>query len=73
MQLAFAKLVSFKSEFFHEFLTPAIGPETAARLEAEGILPGLPLGENMLWCCTEKCGREKIDRLIALIREVEGR
>ena len=63
----------FKSEFFHEFLTPAIGPETAARLETEGILPGLPLGENMLWCCTEKCGREKIDRLIALIREVEGR
>jgi len=62
----------FEAEFFHEFLTRALRPETAAILEEEGILPGLPVGDQMLWCCTEKCSRKEINRLIALIGEVEG-
>ena len=63
----------YGEDFFHEFVTAAILPETVVRLQQEGILPGLAVREGMLWCCTELCGPEEIDRLVAVIREVEHR
>lgn len=62
------------AEFFHEFVTAC--PDADAVLEAlkkEGILGGLPLGENrILWCATEMNTKEEIDRVAAICREVTG-
>ena len=46
-------------------------PELLCRkLEARGILPGLPVESGILWCCTELNRKPQIDALIAAIREV---
>ena len=62
----------YKGEFFHEFLTRA--PRRQAllkRLEEEGYLGGLPVGEDMLlWCATEKNTKAEMDRLAQLVKEV---
>lgn len=61
-----------QGEFFHEFLTSC--PLDAASLEAKlaerGILSGLPVDGNMLWCCTELNTKQDIDNLVAAIKEV---
>ena len=58
--------------FFHEFLTDCpVNPELLCRkLEAKGILPGLPLEGGILWCCTELNRKPQIDGLTAAIEEV---
>ena len=58
--------------FFHEFLTDCpVNPELLCRkLEAKGILPGLPLESGILWCCTELNRKPQIDGLTAAIEEV---
>ena len=61
-----------QGEFFHEFLTSC--PCDPLRIE-EGladcdILSGLPVGNNMLWCCTELNSKQEIDELIKAIQEV---
>ena len=58
--------------FFHEFLTGCpVDPGLLCRkLEARGILPGLPVEGGILWCCTELNRKPQIDALIAAIREV---
>ena len=62
----------YEGEFFHEFLTRA--PRRQAllkRLEEEGCLGGLPVGEDMLlWCATEKNTKAEMDRLAQLVKEV---
>ena len=62
----------YEGEFFHEFLTRA--PRRQAllkRLEEEGYLGGLPVGEDMLlWCATEKNTKAEMDRLAQLVKEV---
>ena len=60
------------SEFFHEFLTTSpINPVVLnEKLQDKGILGGLPVGENILWCTTELCTKEDMDTLIAGIKEV---
>ena len=63
----------FGGEFFHEFLTQPLREETEQKLETAGILPGLRTDRGTLWCCTEMCSREEMDRLIRIIREVEGK
>ena len=41
------------------------------RLEEEGYLGGLPVGEDMLlWCATEKNTKAEMDRLAQLVKEV---
>jgi len=35
-------------------------------LAREGILGGLPIGDGILWCCTELNTKEEIDRLAGL-------
>jgi glycine dehydrogenase subunit 1 len=61
-----------KGEFFHEFLTscPCGTQKLSDRLAASGILSGLPLDGNMLWCCTEMNSRSDMDKLISIAREV---
>ena len=39
-------------------------------MAAEGILGGLPVEEGILWCCTELCTKEKIDKLVRIIKAV---
>ena len=44
-----------------------------AALDAEGILGGLPLaGDEILWCCTELCAKEDMDKAAAIVRAVQG-
>ena len=65
--------VENKGPFFHEFVTCAQVPakKILARLEADGILGGLPLDEHrILWCCTEKNSKAEIDRVGELVKEV---
>lgn len=58
--------------FFHEFVTHApIAPEKVeALLAKENILAGLPLGDDqILWCATETCSKEDLDRTVAILKE----
>ena len=65
-------LVSDRS-FFHEFVTTCPGDPEALmeRLEAHGILGGLPIPEGILWCCTELNTKAQIDELIDVLRKEE--
>ncbi len=58
--------------FFHEFLASCpIDPEALCEgLAKKGILGGLPVGKDILWCCTELNTRAEIDRLIDAVKEV---
>lgn len=58
-------------EFFHEFVTDCPSADRLLeRLEREDILGGLPVEGGILWCVTEKCGRDAIDRVVEIAREV---
>ena len=61
----------YTGEYFHEFVTtlPRRG-EVLKALEDAGILGGLPIGEGVLWCATEKQSREELDRAAAIVKEV---
>ncbi len=65
-----------QGEFFHEFVTASKMPveKVLSVLEEHGILGGLPLtGERtgqILWCCTEMNGKDDIDRVIGMLKEV---
>lgn len=58
--------------FFHEFVTtcPVAVDALMARLEAKGILGGLPVPQGILWCATEVNTQAHIDTLIAAVKEV---
>ena len=63
----------YDKEFFHEFVTgcPGDAKELMNKLEAEGILGGLPLeGNRILWCVTEKNTKEDMDRLAGLLSDI---
>ena len=65
--------VKYEREFFHEFVTTShISAERILKhLEKEGILGGLPVGENdILWCATEVNTKEEMDKTAELVREV---
>lgn len=61
--------------YFNEFLTscPVEPSILESALAQRGILSGLPVGESMLWCCTELNNKQEIDALIGAIKEVLGR
>ena len=61
--------------FFHEFLTdcPVDPDELCKKLEAKGILGGLPVDGGILWCCTECNSKAEIDGLVAALKEVCGK
>ena len=64
----------YAGEFFHEFVTKGGDADRIlAALDAEGILGGLPLaGDEILWCCTELCAKEDMDKAAAIVRAVQG-
>ncbi len=66
----------YPGAFFHEFVTecPAGTPAPVlAKLEARGILGGLPLPDGgILWCVTEMNTKEEMDILVALLKEVSA-
>ncbi len=66
------RLLTPHAPYGNEFsvLFPINGKKVARALMDQGIVPGFPLGryypglENaLLVCCTEKHGREEVDRL----------
>ncbi len=63
-----------EKEFFHEFVTVCKDEKKVLEaLAAEGILGGLPLGdERILWCATEMNTKEEMDRVAAICKEVTG-
>ena len=57
--------------FFHEFVTTLPRRDEALKaLEDAGILGGLPIGEGVLWCATEKVGKAELDRAAEIVKEV---
>lgn len=71
-----AKIPGFKLQnegaFFHEFLMscPVEPEKLCAALAERGILGGLPVGKNILWCCTELNLKAQIDELVTAVKEV---
>ncbi len=66
----------YAGEFFNEFVTSSPLPtdEVLEALEAKGILGGQPLeGNRLLWCFTEMNGKEEIDGVAAILKEVSQR
>lgn len=60
-------------EFFHEFVTKSDkkSDDILKALEDNGILGGLPLGDDrILWCCTEMNSKADIDKAVAVVKEV---
>lgn len=61
----------YTGDFFHEFVTALPRRDEVLRaLEDAGILGGLPIGEGVLWCATEKADRRELDRAAAIVKEV---
>ena len=62
----------YRGEFFHEFLTTC--PIDPAKFEKalmdKGILPGLIVDGNLLWCVTEKQSKASLDAVVQTIKEV---
>lgn len=59
-------------EFFNEFLMtcPIDSKQLVNRLADKGILAGLPLENDILWCTTETNSKKEIDKLVEIIKEV---
>ena len=76
LQQELTQLAGFKikneTAFFHEFVTTCpISPITLeTELAKRGILSGLPIGEDLLWCVTEMNTKEDMDHLVSAIKEV---
>ena len=61
----------YPGEYFHEFVTTL--PKTAEvllALEDAGILGGLPIDAGVLWCVTEKVSTDRLDKAVAIVKEV---
>ena len=58
-------------EFFHEFVTACPKTEAVLRaLDENGILGGLPVEGDILWCATELVSRQELDRAVSIVKEV---
>ncbi len=62
----------YGGEFFHEFLTacPIDPVKFEKAMMDKGILPGLIVDGNLLWCVTEKQSRAALDAVVQTVREV---
>ena len=61
----------FEGEFFHEFLLDMPKADTVLRkLDENGILGGLKTEGGILWCVTEKAGKDELDRTVEIVKEV---
>lgn len=64
-----------QSEYFHEFVTTSeiCSEKALKKLEENGILGGYPLDDKrILWCCTELNTKEEMDKVVSLLKEVQG-
>ena len=63
--------LKYKGEFFHEFVTelPKADEVLSALADAD-ILGGLPVEGGILWCATEKVSKARLDKAIAIVKEV---
>ena len=60
----------YEADFFQEFVTVCDNPqELLKKLDAKGILGGMPVEGGILWCVTEANTKEEID---ALVKEVSA-
>lgn len=65
--------LTYNQPYFHEFLvdTPINAYELEAHLMKHNILAGYPLNNHqMLWCATEVVNKDKLDQVLAYIKEV---
>lgn len=64
--------LAYDGAYFQEFVTTLPQRDgVLAALDAQGILGGLPLGEDqILWCATEKISKAELDRAAAIVEEV---
>jgi len=64
----------FERPFFHEFLTDVPNAdEVLERLDEAGILGGLKVDGGLLWCVTEKAGKEQLDKTADIVKGACGR
>ncbi|MDD3400685.1 MAG: aminomethyl-transferring glycine dehydrogenase subunit GcvPA [Eubacteriales bacterium] len=61
----------YEQPYFDEFLLdmPKID-QILSSLERKGILGGLPFDDGVLWCVTEKVGKDMLDLVVATCKEV---
>ena len=68
--------LKYSGEFFHEFVTvvpdPGARRKIMAALEERSILGGLELADGVLWCVTELVSKQKLDEVIAIVKEALG-
>ena len=65
--------VKYKNEFFNEFITlsKCTAENILNALSQQGILGGYKIGTHeILWCATELCTREQMDKCAAICGEV---
>ncbi len=63
--------LKYTGAFFHEFVTSLPKRDAALKaLEDAGILGGLPVEDGVLWCATEKAGKDALDKAVDIVREV---
>ncbi len=63
--------LKYSGEFFHEFVTviPKAGKVLSA-LQSNGILGGLNIDGDILWCATEKVSKAELDKAVSVVKEV---
>ena len=64
--------LAYDGAYFQEFVTTMPQRDAVlAALDAQGILGGLPLGDDqILWCATEKISKAELDQAAAIVEEV---
>ena len=64
-------------EFFHEFVTETACPNCRKKildaLAEKNILGGAEVDGGILWCVTELVSKEKLDEVVAIVKEVLGK
>ena len=65
---------AYDGPFFNEFVTtcPVNADKALKALADEGILGGLPVEGGLLWCCTELNTKAQMDKVIAVLKEVQA-
>ncbi|MCQ2455435.1 MAG: aminomethyl-transferring glycine dehydrogenase subunit GcvPA [Clostridia bacterium] len=63
--------LKFSGGFFHEFVTVIPkADEVLSALESNGILGGLNIDGDILWCATEKVSKAELDKAVSIVKEV---
>ena len=74
-RIGFAPL--HEGPFFHEFVTETACPNCRKKildaLAGKNILGGAEVDGGILWCVTELVSKEKLDEVVAIVKEVLGK